>query len=286
MNTLSTAGRRLPGALGAAAICLLFCVGCSGGDMKQEKTAESIVAEIPAGAWNELARKRIFFGHQSVGSNIIDGLRTLAGEQPQAGFKIVEIAEANTPHEPAFFHAAIGTNGDPGSKLSAFGEIVRGDTGAALDIAFFKFCYLDISADTDVARVFAEYQREMTRLREARPNVTFAHVTVPLTAIQTGPAAWIKKRLGRPPGGVLENAKRNRFNLLMCLAYAGSEPLFDLALLESTHPGGSRASYIKDGTQHYCLAPEYTDDGGHLNAAGRRMVARELAIFLSHLSRE
>jgi len=44
------------------------------------------------------------------------------------------------------------------------------------------------------------------------PAVTFVHVTVPLTIVQTGAKAWLKRRLGKAPWGEQENVVRHRFN--------------------------------------------------------------------------
>jgi hypothetical protein len=66
-------------------------------------------------------------------------------------------------------------------------------------------------------------------------------------------------------------------------AYAGRAPVFDLAVLESTRPDGSRVSYTQGADTVYTLAPEYTNDGGHLNEAAKRMVAEQLLIFLARL---
>jgi hypothetical protein len=61
------------------------------------------------------------------------------------------------------------------------------------------------------------------------------------------------------------------------------KPLFDLALIESTYPDGSRALYSRFSLQFYGLVPEYTDDGGHLNNLGRFTVAEQLIHLLSRV---
>lgn len=266
-----------------ALVCVLLAGGCGGGEMEQTYNPSTAITKVFPESWERLEGKRIFFGHQSVGAGIVDGLEYIASEYHPITLNILEGASAGTDLVPAFLHAPVGTNGDPASKLSRFTELMLGELGGTIDIAFFKFCYLDITADTDVPRLFAAYQQHLSRLKEARPTITFVHFTVPLTAIQTGPKAFIKRLLNKPPGGYDDNAKRNEFNLLMCLAYAGQEPFFDLALLESTRPDGSRVSYTLKDKQHYSLAPAYTDDGGHLNTTGKRLIAEQLLILLTQL---
>jgi len=67
-------------------------------------------------------------------------------------------------------------------------------------------------------------------------------------------------------------------------AYVGREPFFDLAKLESTFPNGSQSTFTKDGNIYAALVPDYTNDGGHLNEKGRRIVAEHLLVYLAQLS--
>jgi lysophospholipase L1-like esterase len=64
--------------------------------------------------------------------------------------------------------------------------------------------------------------------------------------------------------------------------YAG-EPLFDLAKVESTRPNGSRSFFHDGANVVYTLAPELTDDGGHLNATGRLAAAEEFAAVIGRV---
>lgn len=67
--------------------------------------------------------------------------------------------------------------------------------------------------------------------------------------------------------------------------YEDKEPIFDLAAIESMSPGGKREIFEKDGSTFYSLAPAYTDDGGHLNEIGSKIVASELLYFLANLKK-
>ena len=67
--------------------------------------------------------------------------------------------------------------------------------------------------------------------------------------------------------------------------FAGREPLFDLAAVESTRPDGSRVFFERAGTPVYYLAPEYTNDGGHLIGAGRRSAAEALLATLAGIQK-
>jgi lysophospholipase L1-like esterase len=96
--------------------------------------------------------------------------------------------------------------------------------------------------------------------------------------------AWkglAKRALGRVPSGTVENLRREQYNRLLREAYAGREPLFDLARIESTAPDGSPVRVQWKDMTAPVLYPAYTDDGGHLNAEGRRRAARELIAVLA-----
>ena len=104
--------------------------------------------------------------------------------------------------------------------------------------------------------------------------MTIVHFTEPLTSVQTGPKAWIKKIIGRTIGGVDDNIKRN-----------GKEPVFDIVRIQSTFPDGTRATLIRDGKTYHYLVPDYTYEGGHLNEKGGKTVVEQLLILLANLSK-
>jgi lysophospholipase L1-like esterase len=152
---------------------------------------------------------------------------------------------------------------------------------APVDIALVKFCYVDVDADTDPRGLFERYRATIAELRAKNPRTTFVHVTLPLTTVQTGPKALAKRVLGRAPYGTIENVKRAEYNSLLRRTYAGREPIFDLARLESTAPDGTVATVTWNGSTVAAMAPAYTDDGGHLNAAGRVRAAKEFLAVLT-----
>lgn len=235
-------------------------------------------AALPAGVVERVASRRIFFGHQSVGSNILDGLNDAAsGRVPLREGRNRELLAS-----PGLLHAAVGQNEAPSSKLVDFEASLEG-LGGEVDIAFLKFCYVDFAGTTDAEKLFKEYRATLSRLQLKYPQVTFVHFTVPLTVVQEGVKAWLKKKvLGQEAWGAKENEVRHHFNTLLRRELAG-QPLFDLAALESTRPDGTAATFELGGKTLPALAREYTDDGGHLNEVGRRRVAEALLTFLAGL---
>ncbi len=217
----------------------------------------------------KVALERVFFAHQSVGTNVMHGLASLAAGQG------VELR---------FDELLVPENGDPLMKLRNFERAV-GERAGTLDVAMLKFCYTDIGPDTDVPALFEQYRATLRRLQARYPGITFVHVTVPLTTVQTGLKAVAKRLLGGHPYGTLENVRREEYNALLRSAYLGREPLFDLARLESVDPEGRAVEVRWQGRAAPALASEYTEDGGHLNAAGSLRAAREMVKVLASAAR-
>ena len=225
-----------------------------------------------------LSRRTVYFGHQSVGTNILEGVRELAAKE-NVTLRIEERSSAAGMAPGTVGHGLIAENSDPMRKLRSFAAALS--PGASLDLALMKFCYVDVGAETDVAALFAAYRTTLRGLRARHPRTAFVHATVPLTTVQGGVKAMVKWLLGQPPYGFLENAKREEFNALLRQAYLGREPLFDLARVESTSPDGLAETVFWNGRSVSALVGAYTDDGGHLNREGRARVARALVATLA-----
>lgn len=244
---------------------------------------DSIAQASPDGeiakAVKKVARKKIYFGHQSVGNNIIEGVRAIAGIESAVQINIVKTKERAAFDSPVLAHCQVGLNDDPLSKLTDFEDQLKKGIGNSAEIAFFKFCYVDIFTGSDVERIFLEYKSAMDRFKKEYNRTTFAHVTLPLTVQTPAVKAFVKKLMGREEN----NINRNLFNEMLRKEYEGKEPIFDLAKVESTYPDGSRAVSNKGGGACFSLVPDYTDDGGHLGEKGRKVVAAEFIRFLSNI---
>jgi hypothetical protein len=239
------------------------------------ETGRSLAEDLRA-----LGEKRVFFGHQSVGFDLLDGLRDLALE---AGIPL-RIVEGEFPRAlatPGIVHATLGENARPSTKIDAFAAAMGEDGADRATIAFFKFCYVDFDAGTDVPALFDRYASALERLRARHPTVTFVHVTAPLTTVEGGLRGRLRHWFGGGARGEAENVKRHQFNQLLRERYGGREPVFDLALAETTWEDGRSHGFARNGTTYPALVPAYTDDGGHLNERGRRHVARALAAALA-----
>jgi len=233
--------------------------------------------------WEKLSGKRIFFAHQSVGFNIIDGIRDLMKDHPKIKLNIVETSNPESIRGPVFAHARVGSNGDPNSKCGAFANLIKKASGNALDFALLKFCYVDVTSTTDIERVFSSYSNMVSSIKGLNSGLNLIHLTVPLRVVQSGPRAWVKSVINKPIGGCADNIKRAEYNDRVRTEYSVKDPVFDLAGIESTFADGRRHIFSAGGKTYEALAPAYTDDGGHLNEMGRRWVAEHFLAFLANL---
>jgi hypothetical protein len=264
--------------LGCLGLCLSLVCGLALAARTDASQDDALHAQLL-----RLSQRRIFFGHQSVGMNLLDGVREIAGRFSDVGLRVAEVPGSAGLAAGTFAHAFIPENGNPALKLQSFERALSSGIGSGADVAFLKFCYADFSPGTDARGLFAEYQATLGALRSRYPHTTFVHVTVPLTSVQGGARGALARLLGRAPGGLLENKRRDEFSELLRRTYGGKEPVFDLALLESTGPDGRRELQDWNGSKVPALLPAYTDDGGHLNPAARLRFARELIGFLAEL---
>ncbi len=271
-------------------IILTTAVACSGEKKMEEKNTKeenkihyNSFKDIPSDAWKDLSQKKIFFGHQSVGYNILEGVQDIMKDNHSLiKLKILETTDPADYKDGVFGHSKVGKNSDPESKIDQFSNFLNSGIAKKADIAFMKFCYVDFKINTDAQKVFNAYKDAISRLKKAYPDLMIIHSTVPLTQRQTGIKAWIKKMMGRPVWGEDDNIKRFEYNEMLKNEYE-EKYIFDIALSESTRPDGTKVSFMKDGKTYFSMAPEYTTDGGHLNEKGRKQVAEKLLLLLINL---
>jgi hypothetical protein len=254
---------------------------CSGGESVQPKSMDDALMRD----FDSAASVRVYFGHQSVGGNIMDGLADL---QRQIGKPVIEIGELDALGVPVgrgvLLHTKIGENGKPDSKCEDFRRILDEKLSGQIDVALFKFCYIDFSDTSDVDAVFSTYSRTMDDLKQRHPEITFIHVTAPLRTVDRGLGVWAREMLGRRNRTKLANVSRNEFNRRLTEKYS-ADPIYDLAGVMSTFPDGRRESFEVGGSTYYSLVPAYTDDGGHLNTVGRSYAAAELVRSIAAAAR-
>jgi hypothetical protein len=256
----------------------LFCCR-EGKTMDPLNFARQRLQEIPGERWEALARKKIYFGHQSVGENVLDGLRAVLDSSPGIRLEIRETSDPRDFGGPVFAHSRIGQNGDPKGKIDHFRAILESGIGQKADIALFKFCYVDVDSSTDAQALLDHYDRTLADLGGEYPDLTILAVTVPLTNAPPGIKSRIKALLGRGPALKAENGKRSEINDRIRKTYGTA--VWDLAAVEAMTAGGEK-TFVREGPRTIeLLNPAWTSDGGHLNDVGSRIVATDLLIRLA-----
>ncbi len=232
-----------------------------------------------------VARLRIYFGHQSVGQNLIDGLKELALSNDVPALRFVSTDSLPDGEEGYFADVRIGENHKPALKCAAFSaQMTALLRKATPDVAFMKFCYSDIERHTNVRAVFDLYRATIDSLKVAAPRVRFVHFTVPLTVGTSSLRKSLFSLLGRQGTADMNNVRRNEFNALLRDCYR-NEPVFDFAEAQSTDPEGRPVTFTVDGVTYRRMYDGYaSDDGAHLNPEGARSVARQLTRFLASLA--
>jgi hypothetical protein len=228
---------------------------------------------------DDLITRRVFFGHQSVGGNILDGLRDLLRESGR-NWPIAALDDSPARDGGALIHARVGKNEHPLTKCDDFRRIVDEGLAGRVDVAVLKFCYIDVRADADVVALCDRYRATLEDLARRHASTVFVPVTVPLRHAEGGPGVFVREMLGRPNHAKLTNLARQRFNDWLRQGWTIS-PVFDLAASEATRPDGGRETFSYQGSTGDNLVAAYTDDGGHLNAAGRRAVATDFVRTLA-----
>jgi hypothetical protein len=261
----------------------LMTAGCITKEETSKDPTGAVLDSVSPDRWSQLASRRVFFAHKSVGLNVVQGVQELGQQDARVRVRVVETRETRDLELPGLAHAQNGVNGDPLGKIAAFRTTLDSGLAQKLDVALLKFCYVDFFTNERVPAVFDEYRRTMAAVETAYPHLTIVHMTVPLTVLQTGPKAWVKRLIGRPVYGANENIARTEFNELIRREYNRKQPLFDIASLEATRVDGSRSQFDSEGHKYDELATEYSSDGGHLNEGGRRWIAAHLLAYLASL---
>jgi hypothetical protein len=252
--------------------------------MSTTSTAVPVTREDLAAA----GRVKVYFGHMSVGMNLIDGVPGVFGAHGLAAPDIIELGpDAELlpllGRQSGFFaHGFNRRNGDPYSKIREFDARIRSGLAERIHVALMKLCYVDVISGTDTDALFGEYRTTMATLERDFPAVTFVHVTTPLTT-EPGLREMVKKLLGRTVDGRADNVARERLNRVVRQEY-GPDRLFDLAAVESTAPDGSRVVGRYGGQQYYALHDGYASDRGHLNAHGSQVAAAGLLGLIARVA--
>lgn len=234
---------------------------------------------IPVAVLNEIRTMDIYFEHASVGTNVMAGLEALEASNIRYSFNRGgswndDNATFSDSTIPDWFsvNSGFGDNarGNPGfsNKVTRFNTRLRdGDFAASVDVAMFKFCYIDGWGAFDGQTGFNQVRTIMESLEADYPGTVFVWWTMPLETSTY--------------------AERQEYNdLVRNYCQTNNKWLLDIADIESHDPGGTpdadAGGYERlfDGNLFYST---YTNDGGHLNAAGAERIARAWWVLLARI---
>jgi hypothetical protein len=246
---------------------------------KQRESVTTNSGNLDPVIYKNINRVKMFFGHQSVGYNILTGVRRIAPSLP--------VTELSGPIKmdsipSGIIHLKIGRNGTPGSKISDFKkELINNNFGAGVSVAAMKFCYVDFNEETDVKSLFTEYSSAIDSIKHRFPDLSIMHITVPLTTYAPRNLKQRIKFLFKPD---LANIKRNEYNNMLRNTFQGKDAIFDLAASESKGPDGKKSTFTYKGKQYEALYAGYSFDGGHLNETGQIVAAQEFLAVLDKIN--
>ena len=271
----STTRRRVLQAIPAVVLAVVLIAAALTHEVWRENSMPvrgQAVAAVDDGVLGVVDRTRVFFGHQSIGENILDAVPGIYAAHDRVAPPIEEKSTRPGPDGGFISHAYLGENEKPLAKIADFDSALRSGLGDEVDVAMMKFCYLDITTSTDVEALFNRYRETLAALSTTYPGITFVHVTVPLTT-DSGIKNRVKILLGGSDRyGQGENVARERYNELLRREYADQQ-ILDLAAIESTDPQGNREQLQYRGQPYFALHQGYAADLGHLNTAGSEVAA-------------
>src|SRR5689334_5438113 len=137
-------------------------------------TSHNTVAfEITTDELAKVSRTKVFFGHQSVGMNMLSGVPGVYAARHLAAPTIERGGTRPGPDGGFVGYAFIGENEKPLLKIQDFAAQMGSGIGRQVDVAMMKLCYVDVTSNTDVGALFAAYRQAITALERDLPMVTF-----------------------------------------------------------------------------------------------------------------
>lgn len=229
-----------------------------GGSVWTHRTVANAVVQAALG-------KRVFFGHQSIGAQVLKGVTEYARDAGLPTPSYPDPESGSLPTSGGYLaQSYVAENGEPLDKIAEFDRILRSGVANRVDVAVLKFCYADIrTGGHNPASVFEAYRRTMAALERDYPNVTFLYATEPIVTAGDSDAP--------------NNIPRAVFNQLVRAQYGSTGRLWDVAAIESSTLDGRLVTGTSQGTTFAALNPEFASpDGRHITGPGLKAVAGPL----------
>lgn len=230
---------------------------------------------------------RVLFGVRSVGQDIIKGIPSAFSNARLAKPKITSWTTAKKLKGPVVAAAVIGRNGSPNSKLQAFATLVNDAPRGSVNVAVMAFNYQDITAQTDVYKLFRSYGDTMESVERANPDITFLYTTAPVTSANSWRAVDRARVTGLANADQpvwQDNIARERFNALIREQHSASGRLFDIAALQAYVDSRRVTAKQHEDQWYYVLNPALAIDGKKLNQKGSTRLAQSLMLLVQAAS--
>jgi hypothetical protein len=234
-----------------------------------------------AANWSLIGTRTVYFAHQSVGSGVVAGVKSLAKEHGLS-LRVVETREPASISGPAFVHFLVGEKRNYASKNAALLRLLEAPGRGPRPVVVMKYCYADANPPVNVARMFEAYQDTVDTIRYQHPDVRLVHTTIPLVSVEGRLKSAVRTILGKEARRDAAIA-RHRYNELLRAEFGNTDPIFDLARLEASVAGGGVAGFVAGGSRIDALATSNTDDGTHLDARCQRLAGEALLNLLSRV---
>lgn len=213
----------------------------------------------------------VYFEHASVGGNIVSGLTNMSNlNSTRYGIQMGNWSTSSIDSTITNWYTSyngFGDNqrGNPGfdAKTNDFyTRITTGNFGSLLDVASFKFCYIDDGYSGTAQEAFNRVKSVMDNLESTFQNTKFFWWTMPIQT--TG-----------------SSAKDSYNSLVRNYCKNNNKYLLDIADIECHSSTGIK---LVDSNGREILDSSYTDDGGHLNSTGALRVANAYWVMLAFIA--
>ncbi|MBN2192560.1 MAG: hypothetical protein JW751_07060 [Polyangiaceae bacterium] len=258
--------------------------GSGGASVGRVYGADLLLAEgtFEAEDFDRVRNSFLFFGHQSVGGYMMSALEGLRDDDRYDLTQAWDgewstVVQQGQPG--ALVSLQIGENADAASKTTAFDDYMRNHGfGGNVDIALFKFCFVDIKNSSwelisvvEMERIYEHYVGVMGQLEADFPGTVFVYATMPLER-----------------GDSSANPLRGAYNgLVQDFCVANDKPLFDIADIESVDSTGQPCVVTDEGGTYRELCTEWAgEDDQHPNDEGSVRAAKALVLMFADILRE
>jgi hypothetical protein len=83
-------------------------LGCNDVETEEQTVNLPKIKDVTASSWEGLSKKRMYFGHHSVGYNIVDGLKGVIKDNPQIKLDVLEAYDPDEFGTGLLAHSKIG----------------------------------------------------------------------------------------------------------------------------------------------------------------------------------